>query len=423
MAARGNVVIVDAYSSGSLYAPELLKRGYRSIHIQSTDPIPPDDLPAFVASDHSVNLVFDGDLPSMVRAVREYQPLAVIAGCEQAVTLADQLAEALSLPTSNGTALSPTRRNKVAMQRRIAELGLRSIPTQVASEWASVVDWVTAHLPVVLKPPSSGGTDHVFICVTMQQAKDAFHAILGRPNTFGELNNEVVVQTLIEGIEYNVDHVSSAGQRFCVEMWRVDRLRVEGDHESAQRGRHPICSRGVMLPRHGEHQEVMVGYIERVLDALGIQHGPSHAELVWTEDGPVLLEVAARLHGQQLQTTSELVTGLNQAHLALDAYLEPEKFRARIGSSYELPREFYRIELICPRSGILRSYPLLDRVKALRSFHALELFVEPGRPIPKTTDLMTVPGYVDLIHADRDLIERDYEQLRGWELENFYDIT
>ena len=419
MTHRGNVVIVDAYSSGSLYAPELVRRGYRSIHVQSTDPIPPDDLPAFVPSDHAANIVFDGDFERLVRSVRGHAPLAVITGCEQAVTLTDRLSEALALATSNGTALTATRRNKVAMQRRIAELGIPSIPTQVASEWATVEPWVSSHLPVVLKPPSSGGTDQVFICTTTQQARDAFHAIIGRPNTFGEMNHEVVVQTLVEGIEYNVDHVSYEGKRFCVEMWRVPRLRVDGDEE---RGRHPIYDRGVMIPRHGEHQEPMVAYVERVLDAIGIQYGPSHAELMWTDTGPVLLEVAARLHGQKLQLSSELVTGLNQAYVALDSYLEPARFLARVGTSYEMPREFHRIELICHRSGVLRGYPLVDQAKALRSFHKLELFVEPGNPIAKTTDLMTVPGFIDLIHADPEVIEQDHQQIRAWELANFYDV-
>lgn len=420
------VVIVDAYSSGSLYAPELRRRGFGSVHVQSTDPIPPDDLPAFVPGDHVANVIFDGDLERCLQALAPFAPRAVLAGCEQAVLLADRLSEALRLPTSNGTALSHTRRDKVAMQRRIAEAGLRSIPTQVAARWSDVEGWVAANLPVVVKPTASGGTDQVFICATVGQAQDAFHAILGKPNTFGQLNAQVIVQTLLVGVEYNVDNVSYDGRHFVTEIWRVDRLRVVGDQAPSAarpRGDHPIYDRGVMLPRRGAHQDVMIPYVEAVLDAIGIRFGPSHTELMWTADGPVLIEVAARLHGQKLQLSSELVTGISQATLALDAYLAPERFRERAATPYELHRELQRIELVCPRTGTLRGYGRLDDVRALRSFHKIELFIAPGSPIAKTTDLMTVPGFIDLIHVDPAVVEADHAQIRAWELADFYDIV
>lgn len=364
----GHVVIVDAYSSGSLYAAELRQRGYGSIHVQSTDPIPPDDVASFIPSDHLTNIVFDGDLQRCVRAVAEYTPVCVLAGCEQAVLLADRLSEALGLATSNGTELSVTRRDKVAMQRHIAEAGLRSIPTQVAATWEGLEAWVADHLPVVVKPTSSGGTDQVFICASVAQAKDAFQSIIGRPNTFGEMNEQVIVQSLLVGIEYNVDNVSYDGRHFVTEIWRVDRLRVVGDQVPSAanlRGDHPIYDRGVMLPRSGAHQDRMIPYVERVLDAIGIRFGPSHTELMWTEEGPVLIEVAARLHGQRLQLSSELVTGLSQAKVALDAYLAPDQFLALAAKPYELHRELQRIELICP--GRARCAARVDSTTSVRS--------------------------------------------------------
>lgn len=53
----------------------------------------------------------------------------------------------------------------------------------------------------------------------------------------------------------------------------------------------------------------------------------------------------------------------------------------------------------------------------------MELFIEPGQPIAKTTDLMTVPGFIDLVHADAEVVEQDHEQIRAWELDDFYDIA
>ncbi len=41
----------------------------------------------------------------------------------------------------------------------------------------------------------------------------------------------------------------------------------------------------------------MVAYADKVLDALGIRHGPSHMEVIYQADGPCLVEVGSRCHG------------------------------------------------------------------------------------------------------------------------------
>ena len=412
MTMRGYVGIVDAYSSGVLYAPELQRRGYESVHIQSTDPIPPDDLPSFRPGDHAANLVFDGDLEKLVCALAAYAPACVIAGCEQAVQLADQLSERLGVKT-NGTALSSARRDKFAMQRAVAAAGLASIPSHLVASWAEIAGWVAGNLPVVVKPPSSGGTDHVFICKTLADARVAFDSIVGHANTFGEMNHHAIVQPLIEGIEYNINHVSCDGHHYCTDIWRVDKVW----------GEHPVYDRGVVLPRRGEHQDLMVPYVTGVLDAIGIKYGPSHCEVMLTSSGPVLLEVAARLHGQSVQTLVEVGSGVNQAKVTLDAYLDPDKFFARMGTPYELQKQLQRIELICPRPGTLRGFGRLDDVRALPSFHTMKLYIEPGQQVTETVDLMTLPGFLDLVHPDPAVVERDHDLLRAWEADDFYDIV
>ena len=44
--------------------------------------------------------------------------------------------------------------------------------------------------------------------------------------------------------------------------------------------------------------ENIVEYAKQALDAIGIKFGPSHLELMLTEDSPRLIEVGARLHGE-----------------------------------------------------------------------------------------------------------------------------
>jgi biotin carboxylase len=60
----------------------------------------------------------------------------------------------------------------------------------------------------------------------------------------------------------------------------------------------------------------------RVLDALGIRFGPAHTELMLTKEGPLLIEIGARLDGSDAPIIGERAYGINQIHLTADCYLD-----------------------------------------------------------------------------------------------------
>ncbi len=45
------------------------------------------------------------------------------------------------------------------------------------------------------------------------------------------------------------------------------------------------------------HCSEIIAYQKKVVDALGIRHGPTHGEVKWCGGEPVLVEVGARCHG------------------------------------------------------------------------------------------------------------------------------
>ena len=46
----------------------------------------------------------------------------------------------------------------------------------------------------------------------------------------------------------------------------------------------------------GEKERKMAEYIFKVLDALGVKEGPSHAEVMWLEEGNVCVCVCVYVH-------------------------------------------------------------------------------------------------------------------------------
>merc|ERR1711871_1638682 len=65
-----------------------------------------------------------------------------------------------------------------------------------------------------------------------------------------------------------------------------------------------------LIESGGEVQDSLRSYVAKVLDAVGIHFGPSHAEVIVTKDGPCLVEVGARMHGASGPAVMRDATGL-----------------------------------------------------------------------------------------------------------------
>src|SRR5437764_15454989 len=111
MQVKGNVVIVDDYAPSRRLAPNFRSAGYECVRVQSTVDVPAVYRSTFSLADYTANIVHSGSFRRTLQEVEKYRPIAVVAGGEIGVELADALSESLGLPT-NGTALSAARRDK-----------------------------------------------------------------------------------------------------------------------------------------------------------------------------------------------------------------------------------------------------------------------------------------------------------------------
>jgi len=74
----------------------------------------------------------------------------------------------------------------------------------------------------------------------------------------------------------------------------------------------------------------IIAYQRKVVDALGILHGPTHGEVKWSGGGPVLVEVGARCHGGDglwVKVANECF-GQNQVEATIFSYLDEDRFNA-----------------------------------------------------------------------------------------------
>jgi biotin carboxylase len=398
-------VIVDAFSTGAELAPALARYGVRCVHLLQHDLKVSD---RFRPADFEAQILHGGDLAATVAALAPFAPEFVVAGSEWGVLLADAVSEALGLVT-NGTELSAPRRNKARLAERLAACGLQAVPffevrspEEAASAARSFGEW-----PVVVKPVDSVATEGLRFCDDEAAVHDAAAALLGRVNFMLSVNESVLVQKRMVGQQYFVLAVSREGRHYISEMWRDDRRRVAGA------GVMPGLD--VLLPADGEVQAVLRRYVCACLDAVGIRFGPSALEVIMTSDGPVVIDLAARMMGSQNGRVMEAALGASQITLTAACYADPKGFDALAERPYRLRRHVWAVWLHNERWGRLRDASWRDKLASLPSFQSALRTPSPGDILRPTIDESNAYGVVYLMSSDPEELARDYQAIRDLE--------
>ncbi|MFJ8593523.1 ATP-grasp domain-containing protein [Streptomyces sp. NPDC093598] len=411
---RGSVAVVDGFGSAARLAKAFDAAGYDCVRVQSTVDVPGHyrselDLGLYIA-----NIVHIGDVDATAEALEAHRPLAVIAGAEQGVELADALCEAAGLP-GNGTALSYARRTKDAQVATVASAGLptaRQLRVQQADQLAA---W-HADLGgrVVLKPIRSARNDGVTMCDTPRESVAAYHRIRSAINDFGHRNEGVVAQEYLAGTEFVVNTVSGQGRHRVTDTWRYTKIDVNGVRDRIN---------GVIsLPPADPRWPRLRHYAFAVLDALGIRHGPAHLEIILTADGPRLVEVGARLCGADVARYAVLATGESQIDRTVQAYVDGAAFLADLDSPYRYDAHAAMAFLASPVEGRLKAYPLLEQIEQLDSYQGMTLRVTPGQSLRRTVDDSSEPLTIGLAHDDAATVEKDFQTICYLDGYGFYEL-
>ncbi|PGH49520.1 ATP-grasp domain-containing protein [Streptomyces sp. Ru87] len=396
-----SVVIVDGYSNSGAYTGEYAALGVGALHVQSTAEFLPKMVPPDLSA-YRETFVCEGPdaVEDLVERLRPYAPIAVSAGQEPGVPLADLLSERLGVAT-NGTAGSRARRDKFTMIETVRAAGLHCAEQFVGSDPAGITAWARERgYPVVVKPRSSSSSDNVFVCRTEAEVTRAARSVLAGITMYDERNTDVLVQSHLDGTEYIVDTVSAHGRHAVCGVWRYDKNLLPS-------GR-PLYDLDVLQDPDAPHVRELIAYVLRVLDALGIRHGPGHAEVIMTDSGPALVELGARLNGNMNPGHHEAFSGTNPARLAALAYARPAEFTARHGGTvYAKSCEAVVHNAATSREGLVTGIDtaVLDKIASLPTVREVVVRRPAGTRLVPTVDLMTSPLRVfHTARSQRDIL-------------------
>lgn len=409
------VVVVDGFSSGKLLARELHAQGCLLFHMASSSTI--DDY-YYAGFEFGIYHAFmtHADNGSTLLAIKNFAPDYIVAGAESGVLLADQLNEQLGLEYTNDFSRSLARRNKFQMIQCITDAGLPA-PAQCAVDtWNVGRDWVQARgtFPVVIKPLESAGADGVFICHDLAACERAFTQLLGTRNKLNIENSQVLFQEYLAGTEYVINMVSQGGRQLITEVVRYTKRVLETGSI--------VYDIDQLLDATVAPYAELVAYTRKVVTSLGILNGPSHAEVMYTSEGPKLVEIAARTDGILRTGVSAQTTRMGQINAFALSITRPLEFERLLmcGSDYVRFKHTYNVSLINRSEGLFTNEAFMEKLSGLASFYEVVFYVVNGQHIASTKDVFSQPGTVYLVHPDLNQIEVDYACIREMEQAGIY---
>ncbi|MBA3884410.1 MAG: ATP-grasp domain-containing protein [Acidobacteria bacterium] len=247
--------------------------------------------------DHAVPVRFHepaAAVKAIVAAARERPIHGVLAVGDRPTVLAAEAARALGLP-GHSPAGAAASANKRLTRERLSAAGLPTpwFRTLDAGETLeTVLGNPACTFPCVLKPLGLAGSRGVMRANSLEEAVSALariRALLSRKDVRAlrtGMEDTILVEGFVEGREYALEGVLTTGvlQVFAI-FDKPDPL--EG----------PFFEETIYLvptALEGRTRERVSAEVERAACALGLAHGPVHAEFRLGATGLVVLEIAAR---------------------------------------------------------------------------------------------------------------------------------
>ncbi|MER6098215.1 ATP-grasp domain-containing protein [Streptomyces sp. NPDC001728] len=249
------------------------------------------------------------ELLSVAREWHAEDPFdAVLSFTEYGLEPASRVAIDLGVAGENLTAVLATR-DKTRTRALLDRYGLSPVHHRVCATEADAADFLDGlgGRPIVLKPPSGGLSEGVYVVESAEQLPERWAwtaSVAGR--------EPVLAEEFLTGPEYSVESVSRHGRHEIVMV--TEKLTtgfpgfVELGHQAPAR-----------IDTHDQ------GAIEKLildfLDLIGQKTGPVHSELRLTPDGPRLIEAQTRVGGDQIWEMCQLVSGADQITETMSALL------------------------------------------------------------------------------------------------------
>ncbi len=321
-------------------------------------------------------------------------------GADVPLTVAN-VAHELGLP---GISLETARlaSDKLAMKERFQQDGIpipwfKEITTP--NELKEVVK--DRGYPLVVKPIDSRGARGVLRITEDIDLDWAYEVVKSHSPS-----DRVMVEEFLAGHQVSTESIVYGGKVFTPGF-------SDRNYEFLERFAPYMIENGGELPSFlpAEQQEEVCRLVERAANSMGIERGVAKGDVGVTEDGPKVIEIAARLSGGYFCTyETPLSTGVNIVKAAIEIALGEE-----LDVSELIPRYHRSLaqRYLFPPAGRVRSITGVDRVEAIDWVKLLKVYVKVGDIIEPMTSHTKRAGVVIVTGDTREVAIERVQQAVG----------
>ena len=363
-----------------------------------------DESPCFAEAEECA-LVSTRDVPAILAFLERRR--AAGWGLDGVLTMGSDIPDVVAAVAEHFGLPGPSREcarlatDKFAMKQRFQE---RGIPIPWFAEVRSLGE-LRAHLAerrrLVLKPVDRSGSRGVFVLDGRSDPAELYR--LAREFSY---SGRVQVEEYLDGPQVSTEAILWDG-RACVPGF------ADRNYELSARFHPQIMENGAVAPSQrftGDDRRALEELTVAAARALGIERGSAKGDLVWTAEGPKVIEIAARLSGGDfceslvpLQTTRK---GVNYACAAIQVALGEEPDWAALAPRVErlvANRYFF------PEPGRLVALDGADKVRAQPWVKKLEFAYRLGEIVPELTSHAQRFGVFVVVAEDAAALQRRIE--------------
>ena len=239
-------------------------------------------------------------------------------------------------------------------------------------------------VPFIVKPADSSGSRG--ICEVKDfHDKDAIMAAYNYCKPFSRVG-DVIVEEYMDGSEVSVETISIDGECHIIQI--TDKLTTGAPHYVEMGHSQPT--------RHSKEIARKIVEIAKAANkAIGITNGPSHTEIIVTEEGPKIVEIGARLGGDNITThLVPLSTGVDMVECCI---------KIALGEKPNIEPKWNKgaaIRYFEQHAGIVKSIEGIEDAKKIDGVKQISIVHDVGEEITEITSSGARMGFV--IAQDED---------------------
>lgn len=319
------------------------------------------------------------DIPAILEAARKHKIDGIMTlATDMPMRAVAAVATEMNLVGIDAdTALKAT--NKAEM-RKALQLGGVPIPKfYKVSNRDEYLDAVKQfNVPFIVKPADSSGSRGIFEVIDITDenlAKEAYEYC--HPYS---RSGDIVVEEYMNGPEVSVETLSV--DDVCHVIQITDKLTTGAPHYVEMGHSQPT-----RLDRKTAHR---IAEVARMANkAIGIKNGPSHTEIIVTSEGPKVVELGARLGGDNITTHLVLLsTGVNMVECCI---------KIALGEKPDLEKKWDKgsaIRYFKQHAGVVKNIDGIEEAKKIKGIKQISIVHGVGEKITDVIDSGSRMGFV-----------------------------